>query len=250
LCSPAAGLGADLTTYEGVLAAQYLSSVKAGWSANYPDLLYAGPDVTGTYWTPPSGAAIQADNQYLDIVFQAATSIDAEQDAEQIEKYQFFTHYFTKPMVLFVTTTSAQSNYGCNSNVMCWATQAARGTAMYNSLNNGLTTLSFNGTIQQTGYVWWASQDNSVNENINWGLKTNLGNAYDGIEDVAASIPCAAPLTAFTCGGESRASWNGANLIGGSRGLQAGNALWFAGSFIPTVALKGQVQQKGPVQIH
>ncbi len=67
-------------------------------------------------------------------------------------------------------------------------------------------------------------------EQLNWGLVTHLDNAYDGHEPSAGSVPCSAPLAAYTCGGESvPASGGGTPPFGDLiTPVKTANALWLS----------------------
>jgi hypothetical protein len=59
------------------------------------------------------------------------------------------------------------------------------------------------GNFPYIGMIWYNYTDSS-SDNLNWGLATHLDNAYDGHEAVTATVPCAAPLSKYNCGGEKR----------------------------------------------
>ncbi len=85
-----------------------------------------------------------------------------------------------------------------------FSTQARRGNGWYNIVNTMLNTPSYTNTYQWVGIVWWGSHDFNNYEKTNFGLKSPSDNAYDGHEDVAATVPCSPPLEKYTCGGEKR----------------------------------------------
>ncbi|HEV2386279.1 MAG TPA: hypothetical protein VGS20_03390, partial [Candidatus Acidoferrales bacterium] len=87
-------------------------------------------------------------------------------------------------------------------------TQPARGQAYYDLASGIQTTATSAGSYPYVGTIWWQYVD-SWSEKLNWGLVTNLDNAYDGHEAVrgpakAPGVACSAPLRRRNCGGEAR----------------------------------------------
>jgi hypothetical protein len=81
------------------------------------------------------------------------------------------------------------------------------------------------------GYDWWGP-DGSGGK-YNWGLWSRADNAYDGMEDVTAGVPCGWGLTGKTCGGEAA---NHGNFI--SYLIQANNNIYpaIAGAPLPSLS--------------
>jgi hypothetical protein len=113
-----------------------------------------------------------------------------------------------KPFTLWETVTAnADSDWygyaGTATNPSNVATQALRATQYNTDIQNlwnfcnGST-----GNCQWVGENWWAFLSFSFYEHQNYGLISWRDNAYDGHEDVTATVTCSAPETAYSCGGE------------------------------------------------
>lgn len=229
-----AALGLDLENFVGESAAQWMSVLVGQKRQLYPELMDFGVDNTGGYGTPPRGGALQASNLYLDGIYDSAStysqnSSSGVSDYQAGLKYQFLTRYFKGPMVgeqFIISNESPQT--GC---VSCYDTQVHRAQGWYTTVLTMLQNLSFNGTQQNAGIVWFASHpvDGACPNNNWWGLMTCNDNAFDGHDDVTATVTCAGPQTTFQCGGESSASWNGSNAWATNSNVTQANALWFLG---------------------
>jgi hypothetical protein len=88
-----------------------------------------------------------------------------------------------------------------------YATQNLRGAAMGSLISSTINARGAGNPVYQfTGIKFWAYNDTdgySPTTNSNYGLVTPSDNAYDGHEDVNASVTCSSPINAYTCGGES-----------------------------------------------
>ncbi len=83
-----------------------------------------------------------------------------------------------------------------------YSTQAAKGAGFISAVNSMLTSsFTASGTRPYFGYDIWRLYDD-FGQGSNFGLFTQRGNAYDGVEDVTATVPCSAPISSYTCGGE------------------------------------------------
>ena len=107
-----------------------------------------------------------------------------------------------------------------------FSTQAARGTAYFNKLQEYLTVdkLPTTGHYIVAGVEFWGFQDN-IPEGLDWGWVSVADNAYDGTEDVKSTgAACdSTPEIGSKCGGELM---NHGNFIGGPTGAAAANHLW------------------------
>jgi hypothetical protein len=228
-------LGTDIEAWIAQMAAQWMLSTTGQYRQIFPDFPDFGPDNTGTRWTPPRQGVLQAANLYLDGIFHQTSMFDPAQEYQSAIKYQFVTRYFQGPIVAFQTIRSTQSPSGnCSvGGTDCFPTQQARGEHWYISASNMLNKLSFNGTQQNAGNVWWESHTGD-SPSTNWGLITAKDNLFNGVEDVTATVTCSVPRHLFNCGGESSASWNGSSLFSDVLNPTSGNALWFSAPITPT----------------
>lgn len=131
-----------------------------------------------------------------------------------------------KPLIVWYSVTaegdsaaSSTINYGTPD----FGTQANRALQYKTDVPLFLNARATNGDHYIAGLEWWGWVDNDSPQQ-NWGLTTtNAHNAYDGHEDVTASVSCSAPNQLLTCGSE--ASYNGAgNLLLGTNGATTTNA--------------------------
>jgi hypothetical protein len=80
-------------------------------------------------------------------------------------------------------------------------TQEAKGEQYY-SVATKIRDMTYpNGSHPYVGFGVWGYRD-MMNERLNWGLVSYGDNAYDGHEDVTATVQCSHPLQTYTCGGE------------------------------------------------
>jgi len=112
------------------------------------------------------------------------------------------------------------SAYPNLNNPAAFKTQAARGAAYLSQMTQILAnTTTTSGSHPYIGQMWFDYAD-LWSEHTNWGLIDHLDNAYDGHEDVTATVSCSAPLQAYNCGGDTG---NYGDVI---TSVKAANALW------------------------
>jgi hypothetical protein len=87
---------------------------------------------------------------------------------------------------------------------------------MQNILTN-ITTST--GNHPYIGMGWYQMYDSWQGD---FGMITPTDNAYDGHEAVTAAVPCSAPLSQYTCGGEAG---NYGDVI---TSVKSGNILWLS----------------------
>src|SRR5439155_7053837 len=125
-------------------------------------------------------------------------------DPNGTAKYKFITADYLGPIYLYTTygsTQNAITTTNCNTNFPCYATQAARGNGWYNLVNWSINqTPGLTGTYQMAGLLHWGTHNFQSSP---FGLRTDLDNQYDGLEDIVAPLACSPPLSLLTCGGES-----------------------------------------------
>jgi hypothetical protein len=161
-----------VVSWESNFAAQYFSTWRTTFNTIYPSVMYGCADNLGTWQTPARAPVLQAANQYCDWAYDQMALMNTSIDPQSNLKFSFATQYFTKPMVLFETPVSRQSQSACGGNSPCDDTQVGRGADEYTIINTSLNTLSFNGTFQRAGYAHWGSHDFSGGQNANFGFKT------------------------------------------------------------------------------
>jgi hypothetical protein len=200
-------LAEDLDAWVAQFAAQYFGTLNKHLKAAAPHMLYFGADTVGTWGAPPRKEILQGAAAHVDGIFTQWNGTLPD-PAKAAAMNTYLTKYLgDKPLMNFITIcANPDSAMFASGQGDCFATQAARGQQWYSIISSMLNTRSFNDTYQWVGIVWWGSHDFSGanGEYTDWGLKTPSDNAYDGHEDVAATVPCSPPLEKYTCGGEKR----------------------------------------------
>jgi hypothetical protein len=215
-----ANFKADMNAFAQQIAGQYFLACRTEFKAAYPNVLYLGPDTLGTYGVPSSAPVLRAAGQYIDAFFGGGmVSPYTQAQLDYIE-----TNYGDKPyfntFYSAANPDSALSAYPNQRNPGAFTTQTARGQAYVNLITAQLQTAHTTaGNYPYLGVLWWEYADN-VGEKLDWGITTPLDNAYDGHEAATGSVPCSAPIQAYTCGGEAG---NYGDLI---TSVKAANLLW------------------------
>ena len=235
-------VAADLEGWLSQFAGQYLSSVRTAVKTLAPHMLYQGPDQCGVWFNPCRREIAQAMQQYSDVYY--TTLADPSFDPNGTAKYKFITADYSGPIYLYTTYSSTQNaitTANCNLNFPCYSTQAARGQGWYNLLNWSINQASgLNGTSYQiAGMLHWGTHNF---QNSPFGLRTDLDNQYDGLEDIVASVSCSTPLGSLTCGGESvSANFLAANGLIATHTYKDANAIWLqapASTVVPIPAVQ------------
>lgn len=240
-------LAADLNTWSGEYAAQALKTVRTAFKAAAPTKFFMGWDTTGTWDAPANQEILTAAGQYDDILFTLWYGNQPDVPTAQI-KWNYLTQYFgDHPIFLFSTLEASPDSDTASCSQPCGgafqqSTQTLRATQFNAEVSNCLNFTGFNGDHQCAGIVWWGSHDFGPSnpdpqiaggEFNNWGLLTYKDNPYDGVSTSTSAVSCPAPMASYSCGGESSATWSpasppGGNAIGGSMGVKATLALWYA----------------------
>jgi hypothetical protein len=258
---------------------QGFSTIRSGMKAANPHSLYGSPETTGNWGAPPFRSVLEACNLYCDWLYAVDNSYNSPDAPTRTAITNYYTKYFTGPMLSGMLRTScpdsalANDPGGGNTLISCQGSavfspnQVARGLEYYNSVNQMLTTPSFNNTILWVGLTWWQLNDcdQDFAKPNNWGLKscgpmpvgacTGSGkvncavtnNAYDGREAVSSVLACSPPSASFNCGLEPDPGTSPVNavrpfgnLLGGLTGVKAANFLWL-GAPTPPVPSAPQV---------
>jgi hypothetical protein len=188
LVGATAAMKKDLDDFLFTYAAQFFKVQRDAVKNNYPGKLYLGPNVIGSWGTPPRRQILQAAGQYIDILM---TSLGGSPNDQQ--RLDFLMQYLgDKPIASWIGITANPDSaiyWAPNPRTALTAnTQAARG-----QLYNQWVTWYFNATVSSSvpgvggtkpfvGIRWWAWNDSGT-EGANWGLVTPYDNVYDGFED-------------------------------------------------------------------
>jgi hypothetical protein len=180
----------------------------------YPNMLYLGPNIVGSWGTPPRPQILEAAGKFVD-VFMTNVGTGARDDQERLD---FLMRYLgDKPIATWLgipaNSDSAMYQSPNPPTYLATSTQAIRGQE-YGQMVNFYLNYSVTSSVTGVGGVkpfvgirWWAFAD-SGGERTNWGLVTPTGNAYDGKE--ATFAPGKDPW-GFKTGGEAR---NYGNFVG------------------------------------
>ncbi len=193
----------DMDAFLYSVASEYLGTCHDEIKAVLPDALVFGPDSIGSWGVPARAPVLQAASKYIDVL-SGPGELDTRQAA-----LNFVGQYFgDKPVVegqyRAADADSPWSAFAHNANgIHEFPTQQARSQAYLDALKSLHTRSYPNGSYPFVGESWWQYSDNR-GEKKNWGLITLLDNAYDGHEDVKATVPCSPPLQQYKCGGEAR----------------------------------------------
>lgn len=191
----------DMDAFLFAAASQYLGMCHDELKAAFPDTLVFGPDSIGSWGTPARAPVLQAAARYVDVL-SAPGELDSRPDAiAYVEKY-----FGDKPLVegqyRAADADSSWAQYAKKPNgIHIFSTQQARGQAYYEAIETLHSRTYPNGSHPFVGESWWQYSDNR-GEKKNWGLISLLDNAYDGHEDVKATVSCSPPLDKYKCGGE------------------------------------------------
>ncbi len=193
---------ADLDAFLYSVTAQYLRTCHDEISKAFPSTLLLGPDSIGSWGAPARVPVLRAAAEYIDVLSGPG---DLESRPASI---RYIGEYFgDKPIIEGqYRTADADSPFTSHAiavdNIHEFTSQQARGQAYYNNLASIRPLAYANGSHPFIGVSWWQYSDNR-GEQRNWGLITLLDNAYDGHEDVKATVNCSPPLEEYRCGGEA-----------------------------------------------
>jgi len=193
---------ADMNAFLGMLADAYFSTVSRALRTALPHHLVFGPAALNGSARPQ---VLQAAGKYLDALQVGAKPTDIL-DIANNGKNSILNAYTIsgKPIFMYLTIQSQLDSPF--SAYQGWPgydmpTQAARG-AQYTATVQQLANLrGADGLAPALGTDWWEWVDQIVGgEHTNFGLVTDLDNAYDGQEDV---IPLGKDPWGYTTGGQS-----------------------------------------------
>jgi hypothetical protein len=192
---------ADMDGFLGQVAGEYFSHCRAQINSVFPNVLYLGPTTLGTWSIPSRAGVLAAAGQYLDAMMVGGEARLTQPMMDYVAANFGDKPYFTG-VYMTANADSALTGYS-DASVGGFGTQAARGQAYYDLVTGIQGEATTAGSYPFVGTVWWQYID-SWPEKLNWGLVTNLDNAYDGNEAMMSSVVCSAPLTNYACGGEAK----------------------------------------------
>jgi len=197
-----AAVAADMRQFLYTISHTYFSGVRAKVKRAFPKSMYVGPDSLSTWGVPTRKEVLRAAGQPdgLDMAILGGASTGEPYTQGMIN---FTVQNFGKPGIM-ATFYLANEDSPYSSNVVPYSfrTQPLRGAAFSSQIVSEIASTSSYGPSPWVGYWWWQYSDNTSERN-NWGLVTTKDNAYDGYEASTSIHACSAPLTRYTCGGET-----------------------------------------------
>jgi len=192
LTGATAAMKQDLDDFLFQYASQWFKTQRNALKAAFPNMLYLGPNVVGSWGTPPRRQILQAAGQSID-VFMTEVGTGAAEDQQRLD---FMMQYLgDKPVASWFGITanpdSAMYQYPNPQTFLTASTQSQRAQIYSQMLNwflNATVSASVpgvGGTKPYIGLRWWAWLDNPT-ERADWGLVTPLDNLYDGKEAIIA----------------------------------------------------------------
>jgi hypothetical protein len=184
LSKTAPQVATDLDAFLEIFAERYFSVMANAIGTASPDHLVFSPAALGT----PRVGVLRAAARHIDVLqisIHQGELANLEGVVEQVYSV------FGKPVILW-TIFTAQADSPLASFPSIWGdkdnpTQELRGQAYANYVDRLLQFRASDGINPVVGIDWFAWTDKTVDsENANFGLVTNLDNAYDGEEDVRA----------------------------------------------------------------
>ncbi len=247
-CGPDVKTDLDAFLYQ--YAKQYTSNVAAIIKTAYPGILFGGLGALNNSDGGKSrNAFVQAAAEDFDVLLLNVGCSTLAVDGACLTQAQAVLDdsyaamgASPKPWLqqreVWANNDSPYSAYSSSSCYGCATTQAQRGQAYYDWATwLWSATDSATGDNPVVGVRFWSFMDKPA-EQKNFGLISNLDNAYDGSEATRGSHACRAPLGAYMCGsitfggityGESR--YYGDFLTP----VRAANGIWLNGStWLPT----------------
>jgi len=217
LAGETAAMQTDLNDFLFQYASQWFKTQHDAVKAVYPNMLYLGPNVVGSWGTPPRKQILQAAGLYIDVLMTSLGSLATDDQARLDYTMQYLGD---KPIASWTgfpaNPDSSLWRYANPATYLASSTQAQRGQSYSQLLNwfwNATVTSTVptvGGTKPYIGVRWWGFQD-AWAEKTNWGLVSLRDNAYDGKEatvsggkpGVTGSAQCKDPW-GYPCGAEER----------------------------------------------
>jgi hypothetical protein len=188
----------DLDDFLYLIARQYFSTEREALRAIAPHALFFGPTTIGGWWAPARAPIYRAARESLDVI-----SISTDGSKAQLD---FIAHAAGDiPLMVWegVTANADSSRWRHTRQLESGAswfvdTQAARAEHYRRDVESLFNSRTSTGAHPFVGFLWWAWND-SLPEERNWGLVSQMDNAYDGYE--AGKTP-GTDAWGFSTGGE------------------------------------------------
>jgi hypothetical protein len=193
---PSIAVRTDLDSFLSILSEKYFAVTDSVVHAALPNKLIIGPADVCVETRPQ---ILRAEGKYVDILAVAAApdSLAIHPNLACVyaiaKKPMFCETYLTanqdSPLAQYAGETGAD-----------YTTQELRGAAYAECVSGDLASRGADGMCPAVGCDWWAWTD-SPGEEKNFGLVTNIDNAYDGVED---QISAGKDQWGYTTGGEAK----------------------------------------------
>jgi hypothetical protein len=214
-----AGVKADLDAFLKQTAEWYFKMLRDGIHSQFPNALVLVE--IGTWSGLPPAPVLQAAGEYVDLFEDDEANLPFNQAKLDYVMRNYGDKPFMAGAYLAANLDSAFGSSGNAPPVGSFPTQAQKGEAYYKAVSAFLQAKYPSGTNPHVGFILWSWMD-MWGEKTNWGLVSHLDNAYDGHEDVSASVPCSPPFQRYTCGGEPGNYGNYVSKV------KEANALWLS----------------------
>ncbi len=192
LAGETAAMQADLNAFLFQYASQFFKTQHDALKTAFPNMMYFGPNVVGSWGTPPRKEILQAAGLYIDVLMtQIGTGASDDQ-----QRVDYTMQYLgDKPIGTWLgfpaNPDSALYATPNPPTFLATSTQAARGqeyAQMMSFFLNATVSSTVSGAAGSKPFVamrWWAFMDSS-GEKTNWGLVSLTDNAYNGLEAIIA----------------------------------------------------------------
>jgi hypothetical protein len=202
----------DLDDFLYLIARQFLSTEREALRAIAPDALFFGPTTIGGWWAPARAPIYRAARESLDVI-----SVSTDGSQEQLD---FLTRAAGDiPLMVWegVVANADSSQWRHTKQPEGGAswfvdTQAARAEHYRRDVEWLFNSRASTGAHPFVGLLWWAWND-SLPEERNWGLVSQMDNAYDGYE---AGKTLGTDAWGFPTGGEEH---NYGDFLGPARAV-------------------------------
>lgn len=208
----------DLSEFLKETAGWYFKMLRDGVHAEFPQTMVIAE--LGSWDGVPPGPVLQAAGQYLDLFEDDESKGSFDRARLDYIAKNYGDRPFISGLYLAANHDSALRK-GDEIPEGQYATQEDKGKAYASAVASFFDSRNSQGTNPHVGFLLWSWMD-MWSEGTNWGLVSHLDNAYDGHEDVSATVPCSPPLERYRCGGEPG---NYGDYIGAVR---RANSLWLA----------------------
>lgn len=207
----------DLDNFMSYYAGQYFSTTSSAVKALLPHHPLLSTSFLGAYDRP---GILQQAARYVDVIYLQ----EVDNAAKLVQVYGFVK----KPILLdarFLANADSQfSAFPCpntNPQLSCQQTQAARGQAYASTYQRDRALKGLDGYRFIIGWNFLEMTD-ITGQQANYGLFSQLDNAYNGVEDREGAQPCSPEVTlsGYVCG---YAPGNYGNFLGS---VQQANTSW------------------------